>query len=147
MSGPGAAIVRRPAAAVIDDAGRLLGIRRRDNNHWEPPGGVLELDETITEGLRREVKEETGLLVEPGPLTGVYKNMVAGIVALVFRCRPLDGIASPTAEAVELRWFDPDELDRYMDEAYAVRLTDALSDGPPAIRSHDGHLLLSRDGS
>ena len=70
------------AAAVVDDDGRLLAIRRRDNGHWEPPGGVLELDETIEDGLVREVHEETGLTVKPERLTGVYKNMERGIVAL-----------------------------------------------------------------
>ena len=58
------------AAAVVDASGRLLAIRRRDNGRWEPPGGVLELDETIGEGLVREVLEETGLTVEPEALTG-----------------------------------------------------------------------------
>ena len=39
--------------------------QRRDNGHWEPPGGVLELDESILDGARREVREETGLHIEP----------------------------------------------------------------------------------
>ena len=71
------------AAAIIDQAGRLLAVRRSDNGHWEPPGGVLELDETIHAGLVREVHEETGLEVEPDALTGIYKNMRRGIIALV----------------------------------------------------------------
>src|SRR5205807_2605215 len=75
------------AAAIFDKSGEnVLLIKRRDNGHWEPPGGVLELDETIEEGLRREVREETGAEIEIGPLTGVYKNMAHGVVALVFRC-------------------------------------------------------------
>ena len=75
------------AAAIFDDSGEnVLLIKRRDNGRWEPPGGVLELDETIEDGLRREVREETGAEIEVGPLTGVYKNMQRGIVALVFRC-------------------------------------------------------------
>ena len=49
------------AAAVIDDAGRVLVIQRRDNGRWEAPGGVLEMDESIPEGVAREVLEETGL--------------------------------------------------------------------------------------
>ena len=53
------------AAAIINQDGQLLAVRRRDNGHWEPPGGVLELDETIQAGLVREVLEETGLRVEP----------------------------------------------------------------------------------
>jgi ADP-ribose pyrophosphatase YjhB (NUDIX family) len=79
------------AAVVVDDQDRVLLIQRRDNGHWEPPGGVLELGEEITEGLRREVAEETGLDVEPSALTGVYKNMSQGIVALVFRCHQTGG--------------------------------------------------------
>ena len=70
------------AAAIVNDDGQVLAVRRRDNGHWEPPGGVLELDETIQEGLVREVKEETCLQVEPEALTGVYKNMRRG------DCRP-----------------------------------------------------------
>jgi 8-oxo-dGTP pyrophosphatase MutT (NUDIX family) len=50
---------------ITDDDGRALLIRRRDTLHWEPPGGVLELDESIEAGLRREVRERTGLTVEP----------------------------------------------------------------------------------
>jgi 8-oxo-dGTP pyrophosphatase MutT (NUDIX family) len=48
------------AGVITDDDGRALLIRRRDTLHWEPPGGVLELDESIEAGLRREVREETG---------------------------------------------------------------------------------------
>src|SRR6201999_4270975 len=75
------------SGVIIDEQGRALLIQRRDNHHWEPPGGVLELAESIEDGLRREVREETGLDVEPGALSGVYKNMSRGIIALVFRCK------------------------------------------------------------
>jgi 8-oxo-dGTP diphosphatase len=130
------------AAAILDDAGRMLAARRRDNAHWEPPGGVLDLQETIYEGLVREVREETGLVVEPIGLSGVYKNMVRGIVALVFRCRILGGQVRPTEEVGELRWMTPDEVKEQMDEAYACRLLDALNEGPAAIRMHDGNQLV-----
>lgn len=130
------------AAAVVDDQGRVLAVRRRDNGHWEPPGGILELGETIQEGLVREVLEETGVSVEPEVLTGVYKNLTHGIVALVFRCRVLDGLPVPSPEAAETAWLFPGEISPRMDEAYAVRLLDALGSGPPAVRTHDGHRLL-----
>jgi 8-oxo-dGTP diphosphatase len=52
---------------------------------------VLELDESIEAGLQREVREETGLTIEPIALTGVYKNMARGIVALGFRCEVISG--------------------------------------------------------
>jgi ADP-ribose pyrophosphatase YjhB (NUDIX family) len=51
------------------------------------PGGVPELDESIQQGVVREVLEETRVLVEPQRLTGVYKNLTLGAVALVFRAR------------------------------------------------------------
>jgi 8-oxo-dGTP diphosphatase len=132
------------AGAVVDDQGRLLAIRRRDNDHWEPPGGVLELDETIEAGVVREVLEETGLTVRPERLSGVYKNMERGIIALVLRCSVVEGSQAATAEAVEVAWLRPDEVRERMDEAYAVRLLDALSASETAIRAHDGVSLVSK---
>jgi 8-oxo-dGTP diphosphatase len=130
------------AAAIVNESGQLLAVRRRDNGHWEPPGGILELDETIQAGLVREVREETGLEVEPQALSGVYKNMRRGIVALVFRCRVIGGEPRPTREAEQVSWLSPDEISNLMDEAYATRLLDALRPGPAAIRAHDGLSLL-----
>ncbi|MET9291270.1 NUDIX domain-containing protein [Streptomyces sp. NPDC003077] len=130
------------AGAVIRDDGRLLAIRRADNGTWEPPGGVLELAETPEDGVRREVQEETGVHVEVGRLTGVYKNMPRGIVALVFRCRPNGGTARPTDEATAVAWLTPEEVEHGMSEVYAVRLLDALGDDPPYVRAHDGRRLV-----
>lgn len=87
------------AGVVIDGHNQALMIQRRDNKHWEPPGGVLETGESITDGLRREVREETGLEVEPVALTGVYKNMPRGIIALVFRCEITGGELTINDEA------------------------------------------------
>jgi 8-oxo-dGTP diphosphatase len=132
------------AAAIIDDQGRFLAIRRADNGQWEPPGGVLELDESIEAGLIREVAEETGLTVKPIALSGAYKNMRRGIVALVFRCE-ITGQSGepPPGEVDEVAWLGPDQLSR-MSEAYRVRLLDALDSGPPHVRAHDGTRLVAR---
>ncbi len=131
------------AAVITDDHSRALLIQRRDNHHWEPPGGVLELGETIEDGLRRETHEETGLDVEPVALTGVYKNMPRGIVALVFRCKITGGDLALTDETADYRWADENAIRDLATEAYAVRVLDALrADQPPAIREHDGTHLL-----
>jgi 8-oxo-dGTP diphosphatase len=131
------------AGVVLDDRGRALLIQRRDNHRWEPPGGVLELGESIDDGLRREVREETGLYVEPETLTGVYKNMKRGIIALVFRCRVTGGELSVSAEAEAFRWVTESDISQLAAEAYAVRVLDSLrSTGPAAIRKHDGTQLL-----
>jgi 8-oxo-dGTP diphosphatase len=127
------------AGVVTDDQGRALLIRRRDTAHWEPPGGVLELDEGIETGVCREVREETGLTIQPVALTGVYKNMTRGIIALVFRCENLGGHLTLNDEVSDFHWATPAEVKDMADEAFSVRVLDALSDSPyPAIRQHDG---------
>jgi mutator protein MutT len=129
------------AGIVVNDAGEVLVIRRRDNGHWEPPGGVLELGETFEEGVRREVREEAGIDVRVERLTGVYKNMKRGIVALVFRCTPLNEPTRTTNEAIEVRWMQVQSLQEVMATAYAVRVTDALED-TVQMRIHDGMDLI-----
>jgi len=131
------------AGVVIDEDGRALIIQRRDNAHWEPPGGVLERNETITDGLLREVREETGLTVEPVALTGIYKNMSRGIIALVFRCRVAGGNLMENTEVTGFRWVQESDVGAIMPEAYAVRILDAFRpQAVPAIRNHDGVKLL-----
>ncbi|MGH3680365.1 MAG: NUDIX hydrolase [Natronosporangium sp.] len=131
------------AAVVTNDDGQVLVIKRRDTGAWQLPGGVLELGERIEDGLRREVREETGVGIEPVRLTGVYKNMKLGVVALVFRARPVDGTPRPTKEAAEVAWWSAEPVSAGMVEAFAVRILDGLrEDGPPAIREHDGVSLV-----
>jgi 8-oxo-dGTP diphosphatase len=134
------------AGIVIDDRGRALLVRRRDNGRWEPPGGVLELEESITDGLRREVNEETGLVVEPGALTGVYKNMARGIVALTFRCQIISGELTTNSEADDFRWLTTEEVTNLTTEVFAYRVLDAYRNDPaPALREHDGVNLIHAD--
>lgn len=130
------------AGVVVDQDGRALLIRRHDNAHWEAPGGVLELEESIADGVRREVKEETGLDVNPVALTGVYKNMARGIVALVFRCTAVSGELTTNDEVTAFHWASPEEVITLANEAFAVRVLDALHDGRPAVRQHDGVNVL-----
>ncbi|MFK0098600.1 NUDIX domain-containing protein [Streptomyces sp. NPDC091040] len=126
------------AGVVVREDGRVLAIRRADNGTWEPPGGVLELAEAPEDGVRREVYEETGLKVRVERLTGVYKNTSRGIVALVFRCRTEGGCEQLSDESTAVEWLTPDEVAARMAEVYAVRVADALLDGAPQVRTHDG---------
>ena len=130
------------AGIVVREDGCVLVIRRDDNGHWEAPGGVLELDESFEDGVRREVLEETGLVVEVERLTGVYKNLAHGIVALVYRCRPAGGEPHATDEAREIRWMTMEEVQVAMTPAFGVRVLDAFEESPQS-RAHDGINLVA----
>lgn len=132
------------AGVVVRDDGRVLTIKRADNGTWEPPGGVLELAEAPEDGVRREIYEETGVKVRVGRLTGVYKNTSRGIVALVFRCHAEGGHERLSEESAAVEWLTPDEVTSRMTEVYAVRVTDALLNGAPRVRAHDGRRLAGR---
>ncbi len=132
------------AGVILDaTATQVLLIQRRDNYQWEPPGGVLELDETIEDGLRREIVEETGAEVDVLALTGVYKNMTRGIVNLVYRCRLTTDPASSTDEASAVAWHHLHDVDQLMTPAYAIRVHDALRGHLAATRAHDGENLAA----
>jgi ADP-ribose pyrophosphatase YjhB (NUDIX family) len=131
------------AGVIVDDEGRALIIQRRDNGHWEPPGGILEHGETVEDGLCREVYEETGVDIEAIALTGVYQNMQRNIVALVFRCRRLRGELVENDEVAAFRWATEREIPFLMTAAYAQRVLDGLAyAGRPLVWAHDGTNLL-----
>src|SRR3954453_419382 len=128
---------------IVDEKRRALLIQRRDNGRWEPPGGVLEIDETIEDGAAREVLEETGMKVEIEQLTGIYKNMKLGVVALVFRARAISGEPQTGPETRDTRWATAAEVADLVPEVYAVRVQDAMAaNDQPVIRHHDGVRLL-----
>jgi 8-oxo-dGTP diphosphatase len=69
--------------------------------------------------------------------------MTRGIIALVFRCKTTGGNLATNEEVTAFRWASEAEITDLADEAYAIRILDAMrSDLPPAVRQHDGvHLL------
>jgi ADP-ribose pyrophosphatase YjhB (NUDIX family) len=62
-------------AAVVDDDGRVLLLRDGDEQAWYGPGGTLQPGESLREGLVREVREETGVTVEPERPYGVTESI------------------------------------------------------------------------
>lgn len=120
---------RRPrvaAAGVILHRGRVLLVRRGTPPHsglWTYPGGKVEWGETVREACRREVREETGLEVEPTEVLEVFEARIPGgdpgnlafhYVIIDLLCRiPDRARPEPVAasDAEEVRWFAPDELD------------------------------------
>jgi ADP-ribose pyrophosphatase YjhB (NUDIX family) len=97
----------------ITDDGRLVLIRRGiepGKGAWAQPGGFLEIDETLGEAAVRETLEETGLIVRPGDIVGLYTRLEAAVVVLVLEARVVGGIAAPTVEALEIAFFEADSI-------------------------------------
>jgi 8-oxo-dGTP pyrophosphatase MutT (NUDIX family) len=67
-------LVVATAAVVTEDAGRILLQRRADSGNWALPGGGMEMSESLTDSVIREVKEETGLEIEVTGLVGTYTD-------------------------------------------------------------------------
>lgn len=108
-------------ALIRDDEGRVLvALTTYPPRIWNLPGGRIEIPERITDGLRREVREETGLEVAVERLLVVDTTHRAG-VSFVFSCRVIGGEATPGAGEIRaLRWLGPSETGRL---AHRVRVT------------------------
>lgn len=131
-----------PAASAIieNDQGEILLHRRRDNNSWALPGGTMEFGESIAETVKREVKEETGLDIEPVSLVGVYTDPhhvieytdgeVRQEFSLCFVCKILHGTLRVSEESHALQFFSPHEIARL--------------DMHPSIRKRIHHYLEHR---
>ena len=94
----------------VTDAGEVMILRRGiepGRGLWAQPGGFMEIDETVEAGAVRETLEETGLLVEPGHIVGLYTRPEAAIVVIAFEARIVGGAATLTPEALEVRPFAP----------------------------------------
>lgn len=106
--------------AVVRQDGRLLLIERLDDGHWDLPGGFLQLGENATHAAVREVREETGLLVQVQRLLGVFSPAQAWVypngdqtqsTLAVFRARPIAGCLLPQrSEVRRLAWLTPAEV-------------------------------------
>ena len=121
-------------AIIFDEAGKVLVSRRVDSGWFNLPGGGVEPDESVPEGLIREVREETGLEVEIGRLIGVYSKPQKQELVLTFRARATGGSLAPSDEADYHTWVAPAELDGVkLLPKHRERIDDALRDEPIAV--------------
>jgi len=107
--------------AIIIADGRVLLVKRGHppiEGQWSLPGGALEIGELVREAAVREAQEETGLIVEPGELLGVFDRVLRNpeqrvqyhYVLIDFLCQPVGGELRAASDAAEVRWFTPEEL-------------------------------------
>jgi ADP-ribose pyrophosphatase YjhB (NUDIX family) len=106
-------------ALCVDEEGRVLLVRRAVEPHkgsWDVPGGFLEEGEHPLDGVRRELREETGLEVEPLEFLGIWMDRYGGdstaqaTLNMYWTARVASGQADPADDVSELRWFGADEL-------------------------------------
>jgi ADP-ribose pyrophosphatase YjhB (NUDIX family) len=117
-------LLQLPSAAALtfDARGRLLLIRNADDGRWAVPGGCIEPGESPEEAVEREVREETGLVVRPKRLLGVFggprflvrypNGDETSYVTVAFECSVVGGALQPDGEeALEARFVAADEID------------------------------------
>jgi ADP-ribose pyrophosphatase YjhB (NUDIX family) len=102
--------------AVVVHEGRVLLVRRGNEplkGHWTLPGGLLELGESVVEGIARETREETGLVVEPLELVELIDRIhrEAGrvryhYVIADYLCRVTGGELRAASDADQVRWVE-----------------------------------------
>lgn len=88
---------------------------------WSLPGGVLETGESLVDGIRREVREETGLDVKPLEIATVFERIIPDAegraeyhyVLIDYICRVTGGVAEPATDVSALAWVTEDELAGY----------------------------------
>lgn len=131
--------------AVVVDGGRVLLVRRANEplkGEWSLPGGAVELGETLHAAIAREVKEETGLEVEVGPIIDVLDRLRFDAdgrprfhyVLVDFICRPTGGALACGSDAAGATWADLVELPGYgvaeSTVSVIVKAFDRLKSGP-----------------
>ena len=110
--------------AVIVDTGKVVLVRRRYEplaGRWSLPGGTLELGETLETGVAREMREETSLDVEVGPVIEVFDRIILDaerrvryhFVLVDYLCWPLGGELQAGSDVDEAVLVDPASLDAY----------------------------------
>ena len=98
------------AAFVTNTQGQVLMLKSPRRGDWEFPGGQVEESETLTYALEREVFEETGIVVKPVVLAGVYSNTKKpSILMLDFICEYISGIPKTSEESLQVEWVDRDQ--------------------------------------
>jgi ADP-ribose pyrophosphatase YjhB (NUDIX family) len=109
-------LVVATSAVVADGQGRILMQRRADSGNWALPGGGMEMGESLTDSVIREVREETGYEIEVRGLVGTYTDPRHIIVYsdgevrrqfnICYTARIIGGQLTVSDESTEVRFVD-----------------------------------------
>ena len=133
------------SAIVVDDQGRFLLERRRDNGKWGIPGGGMQIGEWFEDCVVREIHEETGLDVRVDRTVGVYSNPSHVMVyadgerrqefTICCACTIVGGELRASEESLDVAFVAFEDLDALdFHESGRQRITDYLAGGPPVLR-------------
>jgi 8-oxo-dGTP pyrophosphatase MutT (NUDIX family) len=133
-------------AVVRNRSGRVLLVRRADDGYWELPGGRVEVGESASAAVIREVAEEAGVTINVTGLAGVYSDPGHVLayphgkgtyqqIAICFHAFSAEHDTQPDHdETTAAGWFDPQQTTQLaMHPAMRRRLTDAL------VKPHQAH--------
>ena len=117
LNGVSGSVIPCVGGVIKDDRGRLLLIKRGHApgaGLWSLPGGRIEPGETDAEALVREMREETGLVIDPGQLIGIVRRPAPD--GFVFDIRDyaatvISGTLRPGDDAADARWVDASEME------------------------------------
>ena len=104
-------------AVIVDEAARVLLVKRRFEplaGQWSLPGGAVDVGETLQACVIREMREETGLEVEVGPVIEVFDRIMHDAdgrvqyhyVLVDYVCRPLGGTLSAASDVADAAWVE-----------------------------------------
>ncbi|MEH7547726.1 MULTISPECIES: NUDIX domain-containing protein [Bacillaceae] len=129
MIGNSPLIIVRPSVAMINDNGEIL-LSRYSGSTWGIPGGILQLNESVEECIKRNILEEIGIKIKTLKLFGVYsgKALINRVeesgdeyhtVAIGYVCTEYEGEITPDSnQGIESHFFGlnqlPEEIDPFI---------------------------------
>ncbi len=116
-------------AAIFDEQGHILCVKRNYPPFtWTTPGGRMEEGESLTQAVEREVREETGYIVQAKRLVGAYSSTYKDDLVLSIEAEVVDREEwQPNQEISEIGFFAKDKLPQPMRSGTTTRILDAFN--------------------
>lgn len=120
------------SAVVKNEEGHILMVRTHlRSDTWEIPGGFVDAGEPLDRAVCREFLEETGIVIQPLGISGVYYNERVHVLSVVFKAKYVSGeITIQPEEIIEAKYLNLNEtnIDNYIKRPQLKsRILDALN--------------------